>query len=206
MNISESLCLHICFKTNNDDDDDDDDDDRNRDHPQPQTQHKKPFTLMDALFASSGGADSLKFIKTLRLLRFLKLVRLFKVEDMLGSLEDDVKDRVEDFMQDGRTKSAVMMLSIVVKTAVINHMLACIWTLIGRVGSVNGRDNWLEYEVLGPFDANDTEGGPNVGSIYLAAFYVRTAKGLFVFFSFFHFFSFLSMINHEISSTVTIIL
>ena len=130
-----------------------------------------PFTLMDALFASSGGADSLKFIKTLRLLRFLKLARLFKVEDMMGSLGEEAKDRVEDFMQDGRTKSAVMLLSIMVKTAAINHLLACVWTAIGRAGSSDDMDNWLANEQKGPFFVEDTEEGPHVTTIYLASFY-----------------------------------
>jgi hypothetical protein len=113
-----------------------------------------------------------KTLKTVRLIRFIKLGRLFKLEKILTNLDRDTMDRIEDFFQDNNTRSALVIIALALKTAFVCHLLSCLWVFIGRQGSHHGVDNWLMYELKGPFDYTDTVGrGPSVGSIYLAAFY-----------------------------------
>lgn len=130
-----------------------------------------PFALLDLVFSSSGNVKILKTAKSLRLLRFLKLGRLLKIEKILSNLDRDTLDHIEDFLQNGSTRSGLLMISLALKTGFICHLLACFWVLVGRIGSAKDMDNWMLYEIKGKFDKSDTTGGDNVGSIYLAAFY-----------------------------------
>ena len=58
----------------------------------------------------------LKTAKSLRLLRFLKLGRLLKIEKILSNLDRDTLDHIEDFLQEGSTRSALLMISLALKT------------------------------------------------------------------------------------------
>jgi|MDSY01.1.fsa_nt_gb hypothetical protein len=75
-----------------------------------------PFALLDLVFASSGNVKILKTAKSLRLLRFLKLGRLLKIEKILSNLDRDTLDHIEDFLQEGSTRSALLMISLALKT------------------------------------------------------------------------------------------
>lgn len=139
-----------------------------------------PFTGLDLIVSlSSGGNEKaadvplLKLVKSLRLLRFLKLIRLLKIEEMTSNLvmDRDTIDRIEDFFQEGSTRSGVILLSLAMQLGFICHIAACIWTYIGRRGAINGDHTWFAYEESGPYSEKDTTGGDNVSSIYLAAFY-----------------------------------
>ena len=128
-----------------------------------------PFALIELLFNESGGASSLKVIKVMRLLRFLKLTRLLKVEKVLGSLDRDHLDYIEDFFQMGNTRSAILMITLALKTGFICHLLACLWVLVGRISDKREKPNWIHKDLGMSSDA--TKGGSNVGEIYLSAFY-----------------------------------
>jgi hypothetical protein len=63
-----------------------------------------PFAAIELILNGGGsggesGAGALKNAKLLKLLRFLKLGRLLKVEKILGNLNRDTLDRIEDFLQ-----------------------------------------------------------------------------------------------------------
>ena len=136
-----------------------------------------PFTLIDLLMAAghikAGGSDDasfLKLVKVLRLLRLLKLTRLFKVRAMTTGMNRDTVDLIEDFFQEGSTRSLLLLISLAGQLGYIVHIGACVWTAVGRAGSLAGVDCWLDYEIKGPFEAADTTTNES-GSIYLAAFY-----------------------------------
>ena len=75
-----------------------------------------PFALLDLVFSSSGNIKILKTAKSLRLLRFLKLGRLLKIEKILSNLDRDTLDYIEDFLQEGSTRSGLLMFGLALKT------------------------------------------------------------------------------------------
>jgi hypothetical protein len=131
-----------------------------------------PFSLFELLFAANASdASALKSIKTLRIVRFLKLGRILKVEKILSNLDRDTLDRLEDFLQNINTRTAIVIIILALKMGYIAHVLSCLWVLVGREGSRSGDENWLAHEMKGPFDASDTTSNEHAGSIYLSAFY-----------------------------------
>jgi len=143
-----------------------------------------PFSALDLIIRMTGGDSGaaadiplLKMVKSLRLLRFLKLIRLLKIEEMTSNaiMDRDTIDRIEDFFQEGSTRSGVILLSLAMQLGFICHIGACIWVYIGRRGAMMGEHTWFFYEPSGPYTEEDTTGeqggGENVSSIYLAAFY-----------------------------------
>ena len=85
-------------------------------------------------------------------------------------------DKLEDFFQDNATRSVITIFGLALKTFFICHLLSCSWVSVGRtpVDSATGEPqefNWMYYELGGPYSDADTETGPNVGAIYLSAFY-----------------------------------
>jgi CRP-like cAMP-binding protein len=144
-----------------------------------------PFVLLDLFLASraaSAGASAndaggngdglLKLLKSLRLLRFVKLARLFKLKEMASqALRRDTLDRLEDFLNEGSTRSLLLLASLALRLGFVVHLAACGWVLVGRQSDQRGDDSWLANDLGGGFRAGDTEGGPYVDSIYIAAFY-----------------------------------
>ena len=131
-----------------------------------------PFGLLELIM--SGDAGALKSAKSLKLLRFLKLGRLLKMDKILSNLDQDTMDHIEDFFQSGTTRSAVLMMRLVLIMAFCCHIMACGWVVIGKVGSGYGIDTWMLNEIRGPFVSEDTtgiNGDDPVYSIYIAAFY-----------------------------------
>jgi len=107
-------------------------------------------------------------MKALKLLRFLKLGRLLKLSKILGNLDRDTLDKIEDFMQGGGTRSMMVFAKLMCALAYACHILACGYVLIGRYGytnfddemfaDTNGGGTWLAKENLGPWKARDTAG------------------------------------------------
>ena len=115
-----------------------------------------PFALLEILLDSDGGG--LGGLKAAKILRFLKLGRLLKMNKILTNLDRDTQDRIADFLQDGSTRSAVVMMKLIFYMAFANHLFACGFVVVGKAGSRLGKPNWLEEEMDGPFDSADTTG------------------------------------------------
>ena len=128
----------------------------------------------------------MKAMKSLKLLRFLKLGRLLKLSKILGNLDRDTLDKIEDFMQSGGTRSFVVFAQLIIGLTYACHILACGYVLVGRYGyttyndgsleETNNGGNWLAKENLGPWKARDTAGltpadDHKVMTIYIGAFY-----------------------------------
>lgn len=149
-----------------------------------------PFAAIELILNGGGsgsgdsGAGALKNAKLLKLLRFLKLGRLLKIEKILGNLNRDTLDRIEDFLQvceishilpfcrrhaffltpllfiqDGATRSAVSIFKLLFCMAYANHILACGFVVVGKWSIANDQDTWLSYEIEpGPYVSEDTTG------------------------------------------------
>ncbi len=59
---------------------------------------------------------------------------------------------MEDFFQNGNTRSAVLLLRLTGALGYVCHLLACGFVAVGRVGAEAGYglDSWLENDVRGP--------------------------------------------------------
>jgi len=133
-----------------------------------------PFGLLDMPALSKLSALKVlkgsRVLKAFKLLRFLKLSRLIKQTKILGNLDPEIVDRIEDFMADGMTKTFLRILRIILIMAAVCHQMACVWTFAGRSADLNGEDSWLANDFKS-YTAEDTKGGPDVADIYIAAYY-----------------------------------
>jgi hypothetical protein len=68
--------------------------------------------------------------------------------------------------QDGTTRSVVVMLRLMFYMSYATHLMACIFVLVGRVGSDAGVENWLANELRGPFFSEDTTGKNGGDPVY----------------------------------------
>jgi hypothetical protein len=125
-----------------------------------------PFALIELLISGGCGDSPLKSAKALKLLRFLKLGRLLKMEKILSSLDRDTLDVIEDFFQNGTTRSGVMMLKLLFYLAYAAHLMACGFVVMGKIGDGAGVENWLGYEIKGPFTSEDTTGINGDDAVY----------------------------------------
>jgi len=125
-----------------------------------------PFALLDLVMSNGSGDSPLKSAKVLKLLRFLKLGRLLKLEKILSNLDRDTLDLLEDFFQHGTTRSAVMMLKLVMYLAYVAHLMACGLVFVGKAGDSAGVDSWLAHELKGPFTSEDTTGVNGDNDVY----------------------------------------
>mmetsp|Transcript_9926 Transcript_9926/g.22814 ORF Transcript_9926/g.22814 Transcript_9926/m.22814 type:complete len:504 (-) Transcript_9926:1962-3473(-) len=131
-----------------------------------------PFALIELMSGGGSGAGAFKGAKVLKLLRFLKLGRLLKVEKILSNLDRDTLDRLEDFLQDQETRSAILLANLGCFMGFVCHLLACGFVVVGRQGAIDGKPNWLENDpVKGPWGPADTGPDREAGSIYIVAFY-----------------------------------
>jgi hypothetical protein len=82
---------------------------------------------------------------------------------------------VEDVLTDVSTRSAISMLKIMLMISLVVHFMACLWVLIGRIGDIHGKENWLNHDTFTGneygFTYQDTTGGPKTRTIYIAAYY-----------------------------------
>ena len=128
-----------------------------------------PYMLIK-LLASGSEAGVFKGAKMFKLMRFLKLGRLLKFDRVIKNLDHDTVDSIEDFLQDDKTRSAALILQLSFILCYSCHLLSCGWVAVGRSCSRKGAPSWLDYDVKGPFDHEDTMGKES-GSIYIASFY-----------------------------------
>ena len=98
-----------------------------------------PFMLIELLAGSSNDAVFLKMLKSLR---FFKLIRLLKSTNVLKHLDQDVIDQIQDFYEEGTTRSALVLGSLIVRLGFIVHIASCFYVLVGRSCSMDGIDNW----------------------------------------------------------------
>jgi hypothetical protein len=81
-----------------------------------------------------------------------------------------MNDRIDDFFEEGMTRSALRMFWLIVQIGFICHLMACLWVMVGRNAKLE-EHSWLSADPLGPFDSSETVSGENVGVIYLSAYY-----------------------------------
>lgn len=92
-------------------------------------------------------------------------------QKIFQNFDRETLDKIGDFLQQGNTRSALLLVQLALALGFVCHCFACGFVLVGRLGDQQGLPSWLEYEMKGPFEASDTMQGPAVKSIYIAAYY-----------------------------------
>ena len=65
--------------------------------------------------------EHLKMVKSLRLLRFFKLTKLLKLGDLATSVDRDTLDALEDFLEQGMTRSLFLVTTLALYGACFFH-------------------------------------------------------------------------------------
>jgi len=84
--------------------------------------------------AEAGGLG--KFAKIARIARILRMLRLLKMKKLMETLMDRIESEYSFILF-----NLIHMLSFVL---VLNHVIACVWYLIGRLTRSAGLTNWID--------------------------------------------------------------
>lgn len=98
--------------------------------------------------AGAGGIGLLgKILKSARAIRVLRLVRLVKLQRIVNKCYDMISDE--------QTFIAVNLFKLLVAILALNHVIACCWYGLGRLGRGDADwfprelDNWIDVQQLG---------------------------------------------------------
>ena len=92
-----------------------------------------------------------------------------KLKEMTSSLDQNTLDMVDDFLNEGSTRSLLLLASLALRLGFVVHISACGWVFVARQSQLRGENSWLTNDFNG-YEAVDTE-GPHADSIYIASFY-----------------------------------
>lgn len=84
----------------------------------------------------SSGMGVSRIFRSSRAVRVLRLLRLLKLQRMFNIVYDMIENEV--------TFLWVSLLKLLGFVLVLNHVIACLWFLIGKVGMDQSRRNWIE--------------------------------------------------------------
>jgi hypothetical protein len=90
-------------------------------------------------FKLMGLARLLRSVRTMRILRFLRLLKLRR----LWNAAYDIIDSEYMFLVLGLLKLLICIL-------VLNHVISCVWFLVGYYSMQSGLDNWLQHSGRSP--------------------------------------------------------
>uniref|UniRef100_A0A7S4T5B9 Ion transport domain-containing protein n=1 Tax=Alexandrium monilatum TaxID=311494 RepID=A0A7S4T5B9_9DINO len=98
------------------------------------------FVSVAALAAKTTSEDGqasemFKFLKGARAFRVLRLLRLLKLQRIINMLYDMIESE--------HTFICVNLAKLLLAVLVLNHVIACIWFLIGRACMEGGMRNWI---------------------------------------------------------------
>jgi len=105
-----------------------------------------PEWLVTVASSSLMGADADsvgeigKIMKGARAVRALRLLRLLKLQRIINLLYDMIESE--------HTFIVVNLAKLLVAVLVLNHVIACLWFLIGRVCMENGMTNWINVAAI----------------------------------------------------------
>eukprot|EP00439_Symbiodinium_sp_Y106_P068010 s826_g11.t1 len=87
--------------------------------------------------SSSGYLASLgRILRSARAIRVIRLLRLLKLQKMMNKLYDFIDSEYLFIVMD--------ILRLLLFIVVLNHVIACLWYLLGYIGYEAGDNNWLE--------------------------------------------------------------
>jgi len=92
-------------------------------------------SIVDSNDAENYGEIG-KVLKGARAVRVLRLLRLLKLQRIINMLYDMIESE--------HTFICVNLAKLLVAVLVLNHVIACVWFLIGRVCMQGGVTNWIE--------------------------------------------------------------
>jgi hypothetical protein len=104
------------------------------------------FSLMEAIrpngmeadAGAEGGGDSdssggFKMLRIMRLMRMTRLLRLVKLRRLLQSINDFIDSEYYSIITN--------IFKMIILLCVINHIIACIWFMIGK--EISGANSWI---------------------------------------------------------------
>mmetsp|Transcript_96649 Transcript_96649/g.224078 ORF Transcript_96649/g.224078 Transcript_96649/m.224078 type:complete len:829 (-) Transcript_96649:132-2618(-) len=96
------------------------------------------FMTVASSTAENGeqAGEMAKILKGARAVRVLRLLRLLKLQRIINFLYDRIESE--------HTFICVNLAKLLVAVLVLNHVIACIWFLIGRICMENNLRNWIE--------------------------------------------------------------
>lgn len=110
----------------------------------------KTWFLLDAIvvipdwftrLAQDGGSEQLanvgRIIRSARAVRVIRLLRLLKLQKMLNKIYDFIDSEYLFIVMD--------ILRLLLFIIVLNHVIACLWYLVGYIGYDEGQLNWLQH-------------------------------------------------------------
>jgi len=120
----------------------------------------KTWFLLDAIvvipdwftrLAQDGSSDTLanvgRILRSARAVRIIRLLRLLKLQKMLNKIYDFIDSEYLFIVMD--------ILRLLLFIIVLNHVIACLWYLLGYIGYEQGEFNWLQHTGLRISDSVD---------------------------------------------------
>lgn len=100
------------------------------------------FTRVVDTEGEDGLATAARMIKGFRAIRILRLLRLLKLQRLMNMVYDLIDSEYMFIV--------FTMIRLIVAITVLNHVIACIWYLVGYLSMEAGMPNWLEDTGLQP--------------------------------------------------------
>lgn len=100
------------------------------------------FTRVVDTEGGDGLATAARMIKGFRAIRILRLLRLLKLQRLMNMVYDLIDSEYMFIV--------FTMIRLIVAITVLNHVIACIWYLVGYLSMEAGMPNWLEDTGLQP--------------------------------------------------------
>ncbi|CAJ1335513.1 unnamed protein product [Effrenium voratum] len=94
------------------------------------------FTRLVNTEGGDGLATAARMIKGFRAIRILRLLRLLKLQRLMNMVYDLIDSEYMFIV--------FTMIRLIVAITVLNHVIACIWYLVGYLTMQAGMPNWLE--------------------------------------------------------------
>mmetsp|Transcript_21217 Transcript_21217/g.39900 ORF Transcript_21217/g.39900 Transcript_21217/m.39900 type:complete len:727 (+) Transcript_21217:104-2284(+) len=94
------------------------------------------FTRVVDPEGGDGLATVARMIKGFRAIRILRLLRLLKLQRLMNMVYDLIDSEYMFIV--------FTMIRLIVAITVLNHVIACIWYLVGYITMQEGMPNWLE--------------------------------------------------------------
>jgi len=95
-----------------------------------------PDWIMKAMGSVTSAAGLGRVLRVARVFRVLRLLRLLKLKRLFNIVYDLIDSEVMFIM--------FTLIKLLVMIVFMNHVVACAWYLVGKIGKDSGGINWLE--------------------------------------------------------------
>merc|ERR1719491_2023726 len=100
---------------------------------------ERVVTITKAIGKVSADSDVSglgRLVRATRAIRVLRLLRLLKLQRILG--------RLEEMIESEHAFTVLGLIKLLICILMLNHVIACLWFLVGHKSMDNGMTNWIE--------------------------------------------------------------